>query len=99
MNQNTMRQVFVALRDRGMGFDALRGRGGGGGGVPVSAGRYTVTMTLGDRVLSAPLEIVRDHEFQPDETDEPSWLFGADSWYELFERLSDARFGEEAGER
>jgi hypothetical protein len=99
MNQNTMRQVFVALRDRGMGFDALRGRGGGGGGVPVSAGRYTVTMTLGDRVLTAPLEVVRDHEFQPDETDEPSWLFGADSWYELFERLSDARFGEEAGER
>jgi hypothetical protein len=94
MNQNVMRQVFGALRDRGMGFDALRGRGGGGGGSPVEPGRYTVTLTVGDRTLSVPLEVMRDPEFSVDATDSPSWLFGAESWYELFERLSEADFGE-----
>ena len=33
-------------------------------------------------------------EFTVEATDDPSWLFGAESWYELFERLSDAEFGE-----
>ncbi|MBT8403015.1 MAG: hypothetical protein KJP18_04090, partial [Gemmatimonadetes bacterium] len=93
MNQNTMRQVFGALRDRGMGFDALRGRGGGGGGSPVDPGRYTVSMTVGDRTLSVPLEVIRDPGFTVEETSGPSWLFGAESWYELFERLAEADFG------
>jgi hypothetical protein len=89
-NQNAMRQVFGALRDRGMGFGALQRRGQGGG-APVAPGTYTVSMTVGDRTLQVPMEVLRADGFVVDGGEEESgWLFGADSWAEFFERLAEA---------
>lgn len=89
-NQNAMRQVFGALRDRGIGFGALQRRGGTGG-EPVAPGTYTVSMTVGDQTLEVPLEVVRDEGFSAGDGDEESrWLFGADSWPEFFERLTES---------
>jgi hypothetical protein len=89
-NQNAMRQVFGALRDRGMGFGALQRRGGGGG-APIEPGLYTVSMTVGERTLEVPLTVVRADGFVVDDGEEESgWLFGADSWAEFFERLAEA---------
>ena len=90
-NQGAMRQVFGALRDRGMGFGALQRRGQGGGGAPVEPGVYSVSMTVGERTLQVPLEVVRADGFVVDAgEDESGWLFGADSWAEFFERLAEA---------
>lgn len=89
--QNGMRQIFGALRDRGMGFGALQGRGGGGGGAPVEPGMYTASMTVGGRTLEVSLEVVRAEGFAVNgEEEESGWLFGATSWGEFFERLDEA---------
>ncbi len=88
LNQNVMRQVFVALRDRGIGFGAFRR--GGGGGAPVDPGVYTVSMTVGERTLTTRLEVIRDDDFVVDSTQDDEAWFGADSWAEFLERFDEA---------
>ncbi|HSG46305.1 MAG TPA: hypothetical protein VLA43_00695 [Longimicrobiales bacterium] len=64
-NQSLMRQMFGALRDRGMGTQALFS--GGGGAPPLAEpGRYRVTLKVGDRTLSQEFDVVRSEDYAPD---------------------------------
>ncbi len=93
--QTVMRQIFSALQSRGIDFRSLGGRGGGGGGSSVvEPGTYTVSMVVDGRTLSVPLTVVRAPTYVVDQGDEEeTWLFGADSWGEFFERWDEAEAG------
>ncbi|MEK9501939.1 VPS10 domain-containing protein [Gaopeijia maritima] len=95
--QNAMREVFGALRDRGIGFAAFRGRGGGGG-APVDPGIYTATATVDGRTLTTRIEVVRDADYVIGTNQQDEAWFGADSWSEFLERFDEARV-EAAAER
>ncbi len=54
------RELMRAFRNAGGGMGSLFGRGGrGGGGSMAEPGDYTVTVIIGDRVMSKPLTVVR----------------------------------------
>lgn len=91
--QNAMRQVFVALRDRGIPFGNVRGGGGGGGGAAVDPGQYTVEMTVDGRTLTTRLDVVRDEDYRLSSGGDEELFFGADSWAEFLERLDEAVAG------
>lgn len=59
-DQDTMREIFTAVRramGRGSGFG---GRGGGGGGAPaVNTGDYRVSITVDGETLSRVLRVER----------------------------------------
>ncbi len=56
---DVMRQIFYAMRDRGMRM-SFRGRFGGfGGGGAAEPGVYTVSVKLGDQEWTRPLRVVR----------------------------------------
>jgi photosystem II stability/assembly factor-like uncharacterized protein len=90
-----MRQLFGALRDRGMGFNTFNQRGGPAPLAP--AGRYMVSMTVGDRTLSVPLEIVRNADVRDDDSPFQELFPGVRSWSQLLERLDQGRLFEGQG--
>ncbi|MDT8340370.1 MAG: hypothetical protein RQ751_02570 [Longimicrobiales bacterium] len=63
-----MRQIFGALRDRGMSTRSLFGGGGGGAGAPLAEpGRYRVTLTVDGTAYETELEVVRSPRYRPDD--------------------------------
>lgn len=95
-NMNLLRQLFFALRDKGLGFGALQGRGGPPAPL-AEPGVYTISTEVGGTTMSVELEVVRadDYVVESEPEDEASsWLFGAGSWAEFFYRLREFEAGE-----
>jgi photosystem II stability/assembly factor-like uncharacterized protein len=92
-SQGSMRQLFGALRDRGLGF-SLFNRGGGPPAPLAEPGVYTVSMTVGERTLSVPLEIIRHGDLEPEEATEQELFPGIGSWGQLLERLDEGELFE-----
>jgi hypothetical protein len=84
--QNAMRQLFGALRDRGMGFNVFN-RQGGPPAPLAEPGVYTVSMTVAGVTQSVPLEVVRHVDLEPADETQRGFFQGVDSWEDLLERM------------
>ncbi len=88
--QGAMRQLFGALRDRGMGFNAFNRRGGPPAPL-AEPGVYTVSMTVGEDTLRVPLEVIRHPYMQPDEAETRGFFQGVESWRDLLKSIDRGR--------
>ncbi len=61
--RGAMRQIFSAMRERGVRM-SFRGGSGGGPGL-VADGRYTVALPAGDETVTRPITVVRAAGFDP----------------------------------
>ena len=69
--QQAARDLFGAIRERGVrGFSFRRFFGGGGGPQDVAPGTYTVTVKIGDRTYTQNLEVVRSPQYDVGNDDE-----------------------------
>jgi hypothetical protein len=84
--QNMMRQLFAALRDRGMGFNVFNRRGGPPAPL-AEPGTYTVSMTVDGRTQAVPLEVLRHRDLEPAASSPGGFFQGVDSWEDLLERI------------
>jgi photosystem II stability/assembly factor-like uncharacterized protein len=84
--QSAMRQLFGALRQRGMGFNVFN-RQGGPEAPLAEPGTYTVSMTVGDVTRSVPLEVTRHRHFEVTDEATRGFFYGVDSWDDLLERI------------
>jgi photosystem II stability/assembly factor-like uncharacterized protein len=91
-NQSLMRQMFGALRDRGMNTRSMFGGGGGGGAPLAEPGGYRVTLTVDGRSFSREFQVIRDADFRTDTVSEGAPVFH--DWSEVFRWL---RYLEEEG--
>ena len=89
-----MRQIFGALRDRGMSTRSLFGGGGVGGAPLAQPGEYRVTVTVDGRALTQEFRVVRDENYRPGSVAEGAARF--QSWDEVFRWL---RYQEVVDER
>jgi hypothetical protein len=84
--QNAMRQLFGALRDRGMGFNVFNQQGGPPAPL-AEPGVYTVSMIVAGVTQSVPLEVVRHADLEPAVETQRGFFQGVDSWEDLLERM------------
>jgi len=87
-NQGGMRQMFGALRDRGVDVRSMFGRGGGSDAPLADPGRYRVTLSVDGREYTQEFEVVRAEDYVPDAaaTDGPTFQ----SWEDVFEWMDEA---------
>jgi hypothetical protein len=83
-NQSLMRQMFGALRDRGMSFQSLFAGGGGAQAPMAEPGRYRVTITVDGEQYSTEFEVVRNAGYSPDDDGEEEAFR---SWNDVFRWL------------
>ncbi|HSM06693.1 MAG TPA: hypothetical protein VK858_18860 [Longimicrobiales bacterium] len=80
-----MRQMFGALRDRGVSVQSIFGGRGGNDGALAEPGRYRVTLVVDGQEHSQEFEVVRAEGYVPDavSTDAPAFQ----SWNDVFRAL------------
>jgi photosystem II stability/assembly factor-like uncharacterized protein len=84
-NQSLMRQMFGALRDRGMSTRSVFGGGGGGAAPLAEPGAYRVTVTVDGQVLTREFHVVRNQGYESEGITDQAPRF--QSWDEAFRWL------------